>query len=744
MPSFMDIHRRANIIDRCATVVITSGGIAIIGAVILILVLIFQVAFPLLKPPSAEQIATIALPDTIRENPIAAVCLDEYLETAGVLTNKGVFHFFTLDGARPLSEYQTTPPGATDAIITHVDSHANLRYSLHWSDNGITLVQVQFNSEFDANGDRHIVPLVKENASLPPGLLGNSTFAMAREGEDSGFVRVDQTGPGTLRVAQQIVEEDFLGNETVSEEFTDLTLDDMKVTCLTLDTHGRALYAGTENGHVLRWSIEDAGEIELTDDVLYSAAANPIRNVGLVFGDISLAVVDTSGDFSTWFPVTDPESGKRQLRRIHDLSPAESPTSRIVQSRRNKMLLRLTDAGNIHLDYPTNERRLLSLTPPTPVVEVGLNTRANGIVGLDSGGTLYAWAVDCPHPEVSLGTLFGKIWYEDYPEPDYTWQSSASTDDFEPKFSLIPLIFGSFKGTVYAMFFAVPLALLGAVYTSQFTSQRMRGVVKSTLEVMAAVPSVVIGFLIALWLAPIVEAHVLAFICTLAIFPVCYALFVIACQPLRQLSFFKFLERGNEFLAMTPVTILAAACAYYLSGMVESVVFSGDFKAWLYAEHDARYDQRNCIIIAFGLGFAVIPIIFTISEDALSNVPNSLKAASQALGASRWQTVWRVILPTASPGIFAGIIVGFGRAVGETMIVLMATGNTPIMDWSVFNGMRTLSANIAVEIPEAPVGGTLYRVLFLSAVLLLVLTSVLNTVAELIRQHLRNKYGLSQ
>ena len=103
-----------------------------------------------------------------------------------------------------------------------------------------------------------------------------------------------------------------------------------------------------------------------------------------------------------------------------------------------------------------------------------------------------------------------------------------------------------------------------------------------------------------------------------------------------------------------------------------------------------------------------------------------------------------MVLPTASPGIFAGIIIGFGRAVGETMIVLMATGNTPILDWSPFNGMRTLSANIAVEIPEAPVGGTLYRVLFLSAVLLLLLTSILNTMAELIRQHLRNKYGLSQ
>ena len=136
----------------------------------------------------------------------------------------------------------------------------------------------------------------------------------------------------------------------------------------------------------------------------------------------------------------------------------------------------------------------------------------------------------------------------------------------------------------------------------------------------------------------------------------------------------------------------------------------------------------------------MVPIIFSIAEDALSNVPPSLSAASLALGASRWQTVWRVVLPSASPGIFAGIMIGFGRAVGETMIVLMATGNTPIMDWSIFNGMRTLSANIAVEIPEAPVGGTLYRVLFLCAVILFAMTFVLNTGAELVRERLRKKY----
>jgi phosphate transport system permease protein len=173
---------------------------------------------------------------------------------------------------------------------------------------------------------------------------------------------------------------------------------------------------------------------------------------------------------------------------------------------------------------------------------------------------------------------------------------------------------------------------------------------------------------------------------------------------------------------------------------VERLAFGGDVKAWLGSALGLVYDQRNSIVVGIAMGFAVIPIIFTIAEDSFSAVPAHLTAASLALGASRWQTATRVVLPTASPGVFSAIMVGFGRAVGETMIVLMATGNTPVMDWSPFNGMRTLSANIAVEIAEAPHGGTLYRVLFLAAGLLFLLTFLVNTVAEVVRQRLRERY----
>ena len=191
--------------------------------------------------------------------------------------------------------------------------------------------------------------------------------------------------------------------------------------------------------------------------------------------------------------------------------------------------------------------------------------------------------------------------------------------------------------------------------------------------------------------------------------------------------------KGKTLLKLNEVSL-------QLGPLVEGWMFSGDARSWLHSALGLTYDQRNCLVVGLAMGFAVIPIIFTISEDAFTSVPSSLTAASLALGASRWQTAVRVVLPTASPGVFSALMIGFGRAVGETMIVLMATGNTPVMDWSIFNGIRTLSANIAVEIPEAPYGGTLYRTLFLAAALLFMMTFLVNTIAEVIRQRLRERY----
>ncbi|HNQ75921.1 MAG TPA: ABC transporter permease subunit, partial [Pseudothauera hydrothermalis] len=151
------------------------------------------------------------------------------------------------------------------------------------------------------------------------------------------------------------------------------------------------------------------------------------------------------------------------------------------------------------------------------------------------------------------------------------------------------------------------------------------------------------------------------------------------------------------------------------------------------------YVQRNALVVGMVMGFAIIPNIYTLAEDALNSVPSQLRAASLAAGATPWQTAIWVVLPTALSGVFAACMIGMGRAVGETMIVVMAAGNTPVLDWNIFNGLRTLSANIAVELPEAVIGGTLYRMLFLAALTLFIMTFVINTIAEVIRQRFRKR-----
>ncbi len=198
---------------------------------------------------------------------------------------------------------------------------------------------------------------------------------------------------------------------------------------------------------------------------------------------------------------------------------------------------------------------------------------------------------------------------------------------------------------------------------------------------------------------------------------------------------------GWEAVILIPVIIALVWASFALSMPLEHALFGGDMRSWMYNELGIGFDQRNALVIGLAMGFAVIPTIFSITEDAIFSVPKHLTLGSLALGATPWQTLVRVVILTASPGIFSAVMIGLGRAVGETMIVLMATGNTPVMDFSVFEGMRTLAANIAVEMPESEVDSSHYRILFLAAMVLLSFTFVVNTLAEIVRHRLRKKYS---
>ncbi|MDD3517781.1 MAG: ABC transporter permease subunit, partial [Chromatiales bacterium] len=344
-----------------------------------------------------------------------------------------------------------------------------------------------------------------------------------------------------------------------------------------------------------------------------------------------------------------------------------------------------------------------------------------------------------PHPEISLKALWGKIWYENRSDAEYVWQASSGSDDFEPKFSLTPLTLGTLKAAVFAMLFAMPLAILGAVYTAYFMTPRLRGFVKPSIELMEALPTVILGFLAGLWLAPFVENNLPAVFSILMLMPLAMLLFAWLWTRLP-VAFRLRVPAGMEAALLVPVVLIVGWLCVESSPFVEITFFNGSMRQW-FTDVGINYDQRNALVVGIAMGFAVVPTIFSIAEDAVFTVPRHLTQGSLALGATPWQTVMGVVLPTASPGMFAAVMMGFGRAVGETMIVLMATGNSPVVNFNIFEGMRTLSANVAVELPETPVGGTHFRVLFLAALVLLVLTFVVNTVAEVVRQRLRKRYS---
>ncbi len=736
-PAFLKKIKRN---DRLARWVITVGGMAIIFSVIFILVLIAKVSLPLFLSPSAELYSKVAF-RSAEPQKILAVGMDEYLESGYTLDDRGELFFFNVKDGRKLDRLQLTS-GRSATRLLAVESYGRLNHALLWEDGSLTIEQIKFSPVFaaDDNNRRSITHQVEQRAAFVAPVAGRLVRSLARVNDEGRQTRLDLFEAGRLQLQQFELTENFLGEEEVVENRHELELQiDGQISALILSSDGLQLYAGTDRGELLRWDLADSEEPQLTDRLQAFADRRAITALNLVFGDVSLAVGDARGEISTWFPVRNP-GGSRTLTRIHELSRHSGAVQALAPSPQDKTVISLA-ADGLRLNHMTSERFLLGLNPPEPLTRFALTTRGDALIALTDAGSLISWKLAIPHPEVSFGTLFGKVWYEGYDEPVYAWQSSSASDDYEPKLSLAPLIFGTLKGTFYAMLFAVPLAIFAAIYTSQFARPRLREIIKPAVEVMAAIPTVIIGFLAALWLAPLIERSLGSLFLSLILVPAALMVSILLWQAARKIEPLKRVERGFEFLAIIPVIIMAIGIAVALGPGLEKLFFAGDLKQWMFTEMGTRYDPRNCIIIAFAMGFAVIPIVFTIAEDALSNVPPSLKAASLALGASRWQTVWRVILPSASPGIFAGSMIGFGRAVGETMIVLMATGNTAIMDLSIFNGMRPLSANIAVEIPEAPVDGSLYRTLFLSAVILFVMTFIVNTIAEIVRQRLRAKYG---
>jgi phosphate transport system permease protein len=510
------------------------------------------------------------------------------------------------------------------------------------------------------------------------------------------------------------------------------------ITDITVNSSGTMLIASDIAGELFWFNLEDFENPFLKDQ--WKVSNFSISSLEFLIGDNSLVVGDKEGFVNVWFPVRSQDNVFR-FQKIHEFQRQSSAIVKIIASPRNRSFLSIDQKNNIQLNYSTTEKtELLFRSSDFDLTACSFSPKSDKIIVLDKENNLGSFNLDFDHPETTIRTLFGKVWYEGYPKAEFVWQSTGGTDSFEPKLSLVPLIFGTLKGTIYAMIFSIPIAILGAIYVSRFAPIKLARIVKPTIEIMAALPSVVIGFLAGLYFSPLFEEYLMFILLSLVLFPILLIVGVSGYSIIPESKRLK-LPNGIDLVFVTILFFLITFFIGAIANPIEQVLFSGDVKQWFFETMGVTYDQRNSIVVGFALGFAVIPIIFTISEDAISNVPDSLTSASLALGATKWQTVMRVVLPAAAGGIFAAIMLGLGRAIGETMIVLMATGNTPILDLSPFNGFRAMSACIAVEIPEAPVDGTLYRVLFLTAFLLFIFTFIINSLASFIGDRLRKKYA---
>jgi len=322
---------------------------------------------------------------------------------------------------------------------------------------------------------------------------------------------------------------------------------------------------------------------------------------------------------------------------------------------------------------------------------------------------------------------------------EYRWGISGP-EEIDAGYSILPLISGTLKGAVYTLLFAVPVSVLAALYASQFLPRALKERLKPLVEIMAAVPSVVLGFIGGVWLAPFLASHVFA----LFLAPVFISGAVVAAFLIRHhapVRFRSFNLPGREIWLLLVAVLAGGWLALECGALLEAAWLRAGYETWFAESLGLTFTQRNAIVVGMVMGLAVTPIIFTLSEEALSAVPRSFLEGSMSLGATRWQTAVHIVLPAAGSGILAAVLLGFSRAIGETMIVLFVSGNVPVLDWSAFTGFRALSASVALDLPNAAPDDTLYRVLFFAAFLLLVSTFAINTVAELVRRRLRRRYA---
>ena len=723
-----------------------SSGIGVIVALGLIFVYLFYETLPLLKPVSVE----LAAEYTVQGDPDAAptlhLLLDRYEEVGARFSQTGAIT--TFDAATGAWRGTLQIPRPEGEIVTSF-GRAEPRRSLFvygFSDGSVLPVKLDFAQTF-VRGQRTLearlsYPLGDDPISIGAEARSPGYSALAVVEGRGGYIVAGGTEQGELALALFTSRTNMMTGEVeVRRNDFDLPGIGRPIRQILVNESLRNLLAIDDRGFLYSFDIVDRNNPFLIEQIELTGQGVSVTAAQFLVGSRSLLVGGSDGSLRQWFLVRDEETGEPRMTWVRSFEPHPGAITFIAPEYLRKGFVAGDATGSVSLHYATSSVTLAMLdTSDRPIERLAMgpnNQRA--LITSAGSASIQTLAIDNHHPQTSLTALWGRVWYEGRAAPEFIWQSSSADDAFEAKFSLVPLTVGTLKAALFAMLLATPLAIMGAIYTAYFMSPKIRRYVKPSIELMEALPTVILGFLAGIWLAPYVENNLPILITGVLLFPLMILLAGFGWSRLPQ-TLRRLVPDGWEAALLVPVVVLTGWFVVTSSPWIEVWLFDGSMRQW-FTNVGIPYDQRNALIVGMAMGFAVIPTIFSIAEDAVFNVPKHLTQGSLALGATPWQTVVGVVLLTASPGIFSAVMIGFGRAVGETMIVLMASGNSPIVNFNIFEGMRTLAANIAVELPETAVGSTHFRVLFLSALVLLMFTFVLNTAAEIVRQRLRKRYA---
>ncbi len=727
------------------------GGISVIFAIVLIAFYLFYVVVPMFRPAHIESVGHYVAPGDAADKSLMYAMEEQHEIGLRVIVNeqnnqkavspKAVF--FDTQNGQLKETFNLAVPSGTEITAYAAGDPSTRMMALGLSDGRALLFQHHYRVTYP-DDVRLISPTILYPLGEEPVLIderGGSIRLLSIQSVDDETTFVALTEDQRVIMVNILREESMLsGAVEITRTVSTIPVESTYIEFIKLDIEARELYIADDKGFIYYFNVSNKNEPRLVQKVKAVKSVVKITSLEFLAGGISILVGDSSGRIAQWFPVRD-EENNYTLELVRDFKSQQYPITGIASEYFRKGLIAADSHGGLGIYHTTAHRTVkLKQTGDRALSLLAIAPRANALLVENDQKQLEFFLVHNEHPEISWQSIWGKVWYESRDAPEYIWQSSSASSDFEPKFSLTPLAFGTFKAAFYAMLFAVPLAIFGAMYTAYFMAPKMRTIVKPTIEIMEALPTVILGFLAGLWLAPLVETHLPGMFALMICVPLSILAAAAAWEQLpRQIR--HLVPEGWEAGLLIPVVILATIFSITISSPLENVFFGGNMPLWLDKEMGIGFDQRNSLVVGLAMGFAVIPTIFSISEDAIYSVPRHLTTGSLALGATSWQTMVRVVLLTASPGIFSAIMIGLGRAVGETMIVVMATGNTAIMDMNIFEGFRALSANIAVEMPESEVASTHYRILFLAALVLFMATFIFNTIAEVVRQRLRVKYG---